>query len=296
MHRIAYYLYRYRDTLRANRIFILSPNKVFGDYISTVLPELGEEPIRAFTIDELTERLLPKKYHFISYEEEVKAILSNPTSDYAKRVAVKSNGQFVMQLKAFLNKLELLKNQDVTVVDYKIDAKYIQNRFATYKKEPVMERLKLIAEDILSVLESKFQGEMKLPRKNEVVKQLKSLLCFSTLLALYKQFMAEFDKELFHFTKNCFEFSDVYPYLYCQQFFEGIEMFELVQHFVLDEMQDYTPIQYAKGLEFDAVIVPFVDEIRYKTDFDQGLLYIATTRVMHELTMLVDQEKPSKLL
>ncbi|WP_341323209.1 UvrD-helicase domain-containing protein [Solibacillus sp. FSL H8-0523] len=34
LHRIAYFLYKFRDTLRPERIFILSPNKVFGDYIS----------------------------------------------------------------------------------------------------------------------------------------------------------------------------------------------------------------------------------------------------------------------
>ena len=57
-----------------------------------------------------------------------------------------------------------------------------------------------------------------------------------------------------------------------------------------------TTIQYAKGLEFDAVIVPLVDDARFRTDFDQGLLYIAATRAMHELTMLVDRDNPSKLL
>ena len=78
LHRIAYYLYKFRDTLRAERIFILSPNKVFSDYISTVLPELGEEPIRSFTLDELTANLLPAAVTFRSFEEETKEILSNP--------------------------------------------------------------------------------------------------------------------------------------------------------------------------------------------------------------------------
>ncbi len=57
-----------------------------------------------------------------------------------------------------------------------------------------------------------------------------------------------------------------------------------------------TTVQYAKGLEFDYVIVPLVDAGRYATDFDQGLLYIGTTRAMHELTMLIDHSNPSKLL
>jgi len=45
LHRIAFLLYRFRDTIKAKDILILSPNKVFADYISNVLPELGEEHI-----------------------------------------------------------------------------------------------------------------------------------------------------------------------------------------------------------------------------------------------------------
>ena len=57
-----------------------------------------------------------------------------------------------------------------------------------------------------------------------------------------------------------------------------------------------TTIQYAKGLEFDVVIIPYVDATHYDTSFDGGLLYIATTRAMHELTVLVDAYAPSPLL
>ena len=41
LHRLAFLLYRHKDTLSAGNVAILSPNKVFGDYISNVLPELG---------------------------------------------------------------------------------------------------------------------------------------------------------------------------------------------------------------------------------------------------------------
>ena len=46
LHRIAYLLYHDRDRLKSSNILILSPNSVFSDYISHVLPELGEEHIR----------------------------------------------------------------------------------------------------------------------------------------------------------------------------------------------------------------------------------------------------------
>lgn len=46
-----------------------------------------------------------------------------------------------------------------------------------------------------------------------------------------------------------------------------------------------TSAHMAKGLEFDQVIVPFVDESTYHTDLDKSLLYIACTRAMHKLDL-----------
>ena len=61
MHRAAYLMYRRRDALSANRVQILSPSPAFSEYISNVLPELGEENIQAVTLHELTERVLGRR-------------------------------------------------------------------------------------------------------------------------------------------------------------------------------------------------------------------------------------------
>ena len=47
-----------------------------------------------------------------------------------------------------------------------------------------------------------------------------------------------------------------------------------------------TSIQMSKGLEFDEVIILDADSETYKTQYDKGLLYIAATRAMHQLTIL----------
>ena len=46
LHRIAYLLYHDREHLNSSNILILSPGGVFADYISHILPELGEENIQ----------------------------------------------------------------------------------------------------------------------------------------------------------------------------------------------------------------------------------------------------------
>ena len=51
LHRIAYLLYHDRKNLKSSNILILSPNSVFADYISHILPELGEENIKEMSFD-----------------------------------------------------------------------------------------------------------------------------------------------------------------------------------------------------------------------------------------------------
>ena len=51
LHRIAYLLYHDRKNLKSSNILILSPNSIFSDYISHILPELGEENIREMSFD-----------------------------------------------------------------------------------------------------------------------------------------------------------------------------------------------------------------------------------------------------
>lgn len=58
LHRLAYLLYRYQDRLRADRMMILAPNRMFLQYISGVLPELGVGDIRQTTFAEWALELL----------------------------------------------------------------------------------------------------------------------------------------------------------------------------------------------------------------------------------------------
>ena len=56
MHRAAYLMYEgLKNPLKAHNILILSPNTVFEKYISGVLPELGESSVRTATLEELLE-------------------------------------------------------------------------------------------------------------------------------------------------------------------------------------------------------------------------------------------------
>jgi len=45
--------------------------------------------------------------------------------------------------------------------------------------------------------------------------------------------------------KNTLEWADVYPFMYFHAALEGLKENKLIRHLVIDEMQDYTPAQYA---------------------------------------------------
>ncbi|MDL2225607.1 AAA family ATPase [Eubacteriales bacterium OttesenSCG-928-M02] len=59
LHRAAYLMYAgLTDTLASQNILILSPNTVFEKYIANVLPELGEENVNTYLLEELFRAIL----------------------------------------------------------------------------------------------------------------------------------------------------------------------------------------------------------------------------------------------
>lgn len=98
MHRAAFLMYRQRDTLDAKRIQILSPGNAFSEYISEVLPELGEENIRSRTMHEIVESILGHKV-----EAPIKQVdrLLDPAGELRRKsVAYKCGPEFLETLKA----------------------------------------------------------------------------------------------------------------------------------------------------------------------------------------------------
>jgi DNA helicase II / ATP-dependent DNA helicase PcrA len=52
MQRVAYLLYKYRKSIQADQMILFSPNPIFSDYVSNVLPELGEDNMRQTTFQD----------------------------------------------------------------------------------------------------------------------------------------------------------------------------------------------------------------------------------------------------
>ncbi|MFF2482009.1 RNA polymerase recycling motor HelD [Paenibacillus sp. NPDC058071] len=88
LQRVAYLLYRYRDTLNADQIVLFSPNPMFNSYVSTVLPELGEQNMQQTTYQQYVEHRLGESFAledpFVQMEYTLGA-LDDP--DYEAKIA-----------------------------------------------------------------------------------------------------------------------------------------------------------------------------------------------------------------
>lgn len=131
LHRVAYLLYKYRNSMSSDSMVILSPNRIFGDYISDVLPELGEQNIHQTTFQQLAERLLGRSVATEDMSEQLEYILTkNEAAEpgYAARIEgikYKSSPHFVSLLRKYVKYLEEkgVVLEDVVVGDQTIATK-----------------------------------------------------------------------------------------------------------------------------------------------------------------------------
>ncbi|UFT99108.1 AAA family ATPase [Radiobacillus kanasensis] len=88
LQRVAYLLYRYRETLSADNMVLFSPNPLFNSYVATVLPELGEENMKQTTFHEYLVRRLGKQFSLESPFEQMEYYLTESDQDtYQARLA-----------------------------------------------------------------------------------------------------------------------------------------------------------------------------------------------------------------
>ncbi|PBD81491.1 helicase [Clostridioides difficile] len=245
LHRIAFLLYRFKDKISANNVIILSPNKVFGDYISNVLPELGEEPLCELSFENIAEVQLDRVINF----ESEKDPLEINDAKWSERVRFKSTLDFVKLIDDYIKQMpnKIFIPKDYTFGSFTAKSDWIQSRFEAYNRYPVKKRLEKVAEDIHYKFESDNIMEEDLPKVKSILKSLNGMLTIKNTLTLYKDFFKQMNiSNMFvMIEKKTLEWSDVYPFIYIHAAYEGIQEDKIIRHIVIDEMQDYTPIQYA---------------------------------------------------
>lgn len=94
LHRIAYLMYTYQEMFDPEKLLIVVPNRLFLNYISDVLPDLGVEEINQTTFEDLTMTLLDKELSITGNEEKFYKLINNNSSTEEYRDKLKQASWF----------------------------------------------------------------------------------------------------------------------------------------------------------------------------------------------------------
>ncbi|GIP26490.1 helicase IV [Paenibacillus sp. J23TS9] len=139
LQRVAYLLYKNRDTLKADQVVLFSPNPIFNSYVSSVLPELGEENMQQTTLQEYLEYWLGTSLRLEDPFDQIEYVLNaQSTPDYEARlqgVKYKASETF---LNALQNYAQWLGREGMLFTGIRfrdrelISAKQISSKFYSY--------------------------------------------------------------------------------------------------------------------------------------------------------------------
>ncbi|WP_281974821.1 RNA polymerase recycling motor HelD [Halobacillus litoralis] len=187
LQRIAYILYKYRETLKANQIILFSPNNMFSSYVSHVLPELGEENMQQETFQDYLEYRLGKSFNVEDPYDQLEYLL-NAAADplYKTRKAsiqLKASSSFFEAINRYRESLEtsgmifkgikfrghtLISSKQITEIFYSKDTSLrFLNRIEKLKEWLIREIDKI---EKTELSKSWVQGEIELLSKEELQK------------------------------------------------------------------------------------------------------------------------------
>ena len=250
LHRIAYLLYTFRDSISSKDILIISPNKVFSDYISNVLPELGEETVPETSMEQILSGVLEHKYKNQTYFGLVNELLEKPSSSLIDRIAYKASFGFISELDKFILHIEntYFKAADVKLTKYiTIPAPFIEEQYLRFNRYPIRRRFDAMADYMLDMLKIQYAFTVTTAGRNLLKKEIRLMFAGNNDIQVYKDFFKWTNNPgMFKMRKgHTLEYSDLAPLAYLHLALEGNgnQPFR-VKHLLIDEMQDYSPIQY----------------------------------------------------
>jgi DNA helicase-2/ATP-dependent DNA helicase PcrA len=269
LHRAAYLMYQgLSSKLSANNILIISPNSLFEQYISNVLPELGEDHVVSVVFEEMLTTLL--QHQPIQSRNQ---FLENLITSSQYRNLIKSSIEFKTSHK-FLEILNLFVDDlpckwiDFDDVYYEgsliVSKEILQDKIVSGRQEtPLGLKLKQLADYILGLI---YETSKNPINKSEISKVKKDIQKFTELdvEALYKKLFS--DKEYFYSLSKGFELPDYIKdillfteenlntsFLYYDDAIvlaflnlkiNGADDYKNIKQVVIDEAQDYYPLHY----------------------------------------------------
>lgn len=253
LHRIAFLLYKI-ENLNSKNILIFSPNQVFSEYISNVLPELGEENTMQTTFNDFLSRYINEFKKVESFTDFIERYYKRKQDDISL-IEYKQSDEIIEDINNYIK--DIIKsvkiNGSLKTTDFEIpesELNYMLND--RYAKLNLFERLQEIS---IKISRDKYH-ENKVKAKSIY----KTLLKMLSIKKDYKQIYINFYKSKYFqdkfgyilSEKNCQEiiksqeikYEDACLFAYIKAQFEGFDYQGGIKQVVIDEAQDYNKLQY----------------------------------------------------
>ncbi|MEE1130616.1 MAG: RNA polymerase recycling motor HelD [Caryophanon sp.] len=146
LHRISYFLYTMGEHFNAKDLMILTPSKLFTNYIADVLPDLGVGNIRQTTYSDYVKDALKLKVKLAPDNMWLEQLIEEKPQPYEWLIALKGSLQFQQLLDRYVARLEhdmTAQFDDVFLEKYRIVKKArLQKLFAEeFAYLPIEKRL-----------------------------------------------------------------------------------------------------------------------------------------------------------
>ncbi|EOU1775404.1 AAA family ATPase [Clostridium perfringens] len=316
LHRVAYLLYNYRKELE-DKVLILGPNGIFMEYISQVLPSLGEVGVKQETFASFALKEMDSELYIMSFDKYLEKILSED-KEFIEDAKYKNSYEIIKDLDNIVKEMDkdYFHVEDVKYFgDLVISKEEIEEMFNKhYEYMPLFRRSEKIKRIILSKIKDK--RDEKVWELNEELRKEKEKLTPEELLIeennlefrrklrireIVKEVMdsrAKLDSwisredvldiyDRFNGNKKEYTINDLAPILYLAIKLEGKKATKDYRHVVIDEAQDYSPLQFK--------VVRELTGTKYFTvvgDVNQRLIKYSDLAPMMELGKIFDDVNP----
>ena len=254
LHRIAFLLYKI-ENLSSNNVLIFSPNQIFTEYISNVLPELGEDNTMQTTFNDFLKIHLPEFKEVESFTSFIERYYKYKEPN-RELVRYKQSDDIIEHINSYIADL-LKKVKFISGIDgkheYDITKEQLNDLLKDrYDKLLLLDRIEEIAQKIcrdyfngkktrINTIRSQLNRalNMKLDFK-EIVKDFYRSEIF---LNNYKGSITE--NEINGMTnKRVIKYEDACIMVYIKGLLEGFDYKGIIKEVIIDEAQDYNKLQY----------------------------------------------------
>lgn len=153
LHRLAYLLYKYKEKLDGGDILVIAPNKLFLDYISDVLPDLGVDNVKQRTFEEIAIEILGIKGKVITKDKKLSDILEEDDENKLKFITNSSRLRGTINYKILIDKyVGYMEIRDLDIDDIKVE------NYTLFEKKEIQ---RLYAKDMAHLSLNKRKDEIK---------------------------------------------------------------------------------------------------------------------------------------